>query len=75
MSYRSFEELEVWNRACELAVRVYNMMKESRDSFKDQMTRAALSIASNIREAEQIQTSPVKTKGLTFSYNQIYSYY
>lgn len=51
MAYRSFEELEIWKRACELAVRVYNMMKESRDyAFKDQMTRAALSIASNIAE-------------------------
>jgi four helix bundle protein len=49
--YRSFEELEIWKRACALAVRVYNLLKGSRDyTFKDQMARAALSIASNIAE-------------------------
>ena len=54
MAYRSFEELEIWKRACELAVRVYDMVKESRDyAFKDQMTRAALSIASNIAEGAE----------------------
>ena len=54
MSYRSFEELEVWKRACALAVRIYNMLKGCRDyAFKDQMTRAALSIASNIAEGAE----------------------
>jgi len=54
MSYRSFEELEIWKRACALAVRIYNMLKGCRDyAFKDQMTRAALSIASNIAEGAE----------------------
>ena len=58
MSYRSFEELEIWKRACALAVRIYNMMKGCRDyAFKDQMMRAALSIASNIAEgAERLES-------------------
>ena len=52
MAYRSFEELEVWKLGCRLAVRVYVVLKECRDfGLKDQMTRAAVSIASNIAEA------------------------
>ena len=54
MAYRSFEEVEIWKRACALAVRIYNMLKGCRDyAFKDQMTRAALSIASNIAEGAE----------------------
>ncbi len=54
MAYRSFEELEVWKRACRLAVQLYGMLSECRDyGFKDQMTRAAISIASNIAEGAE----------------------
>jgi S23 ribosomal protein. len=49
MAYKSFEELEVWKRGCHLAVRVYEVLKECRDfALKDQMTRVAVSISSNI---------------------------
>ena len=45
------EKLDVWKRACRLSVEVYAHFKESRDfSFKDQITRSSLSIASNIAE-------------------------
>ena len=51
MAYRSFEDLEVWKRACRLAVQVYELLKICRDfGMKDQMTRSAVSIASNIAE-------------------------
>ena len=54
MAYRSFEELEVWKRACQLAVQVYEVMRESRDfSLRDQMQRAAVSIPSNIAEGSE----------------------
>jgi four helix bundle protein len=54
MSYRSFEELEVWKFGCRLAVRVYEVLKECRDfGLKDQMTRAAVSISSNIAEGAE----------------------
>ncbi len=54
MAYQSFEELEVWKRGCALAVRIYYLMKECRDYvFRDQMMRAALSIASNIAEGSE----------------------
>ncbi len=51
----SFEDLEVWKRSCRLAVLLYKSLKESREySFKDQMFRAAVSIASNIAEGREI---------------------
>ncbi len=54
MAYRSFEELDVWQRACKLAVRAYEILKGCRDyGLKDQMTRAAISIASNIAEGAE----------------------
>ena len=54
MTYRSFEELDVWKRASRLAVEVYEILKDCRDyGLKDQMTRAAVSIASNIAEGAE----------------------
>jgi len=54
MSYSSFENLEVWKRACRLSVRIYEILKDCRDfSLKDQMCRAAVSIASNIAEGAE----------------------
>ena len=52
--YRSFEELEVWKRSCKLAVMVYEVLREVRDcGLRDQMPRAAVSIASNIAEGSE----------------------
>ncbi len=54
MAYRSFEELEVWKRACKLAVQVYEALRTSKDfALRDQMRRAAVSIASNIAEGAE----------------------
>jgi len=52
--YRSFEELEVWKRACQLAVELYELLRDSREyALRDQMQRAAVSIASNIAEGAE----------------------
>ena len=52
--YYSFEDLEVWKRATRLAVRIYEVLKHCRDfGLKDQMTRSAISIASNIAEGAE----------------------
>lgn len=57
MAYSSFEDLEVWQRSCDLSVRVYDELKSCKDySLKDQMTRAAVSIASNIAEGAERDT-------------------
>lgn len=54
MAYSSFENLEVWKRARRLSVRVYEILKDCRDySLKDQMCRAAVSVASNIAEGAE----------------------
>jgi len=46
-----FEDLEVWKRSTRLAVDVYKVFSDCRDfGFKDQITRSALSIPSNIAE-------------------------
>ena len=49
--YHSFENLEVWKRAIDLSVAIYDAFKECRDyGFKDQICRASVSIPSNISE-------------------------
>ncbi len=54
MAYVSFEDLEVWKRACRLAVDICALMKASKEYIlKDQMSRAAISIASNIAEGAE----------------------
>lgn len=59
MAYRSFEDLEVWKRSSNLAIRIYAELKACRDfGLKDQMTRAAVSIASNIAEGAERDTKP-----------------
>jgi four helix bundle protein len=58
MAYHSFESLEVWKRASRLAVEVYQILQDSRDfGLKSQMTRAAVSIASNIAEGYERGTN------------------
>ncbi len=45
------ERLDVWKRSCRLSVNVYKTFSDSKDfGFKDQITRSALSVASNIAE-------------------------
>ena len=52
--FMSFEDLEVWKRSCQLSVFVYEALRDSRDfSLRNQMQRAAVSIASNIAEGSE----------------------
>ncbi len=47
-----FEEMEVWRRSTSLCIQMYRHFRECRDfGFKDQITRSALSVPSNIAEA------------------------
>ncbi len=46
-----FEDLEVWKRSMSLSVETYKELSDLKDyGFKDQITRSALSIPSNIAE-------------------------
>ena len=45
------ETLDVWKRSCRLSVNIYKALADSREfGFKDQITRSALSVPSNIAE-------------------------
>lgn len=47
----SFESLDVWRRSSRLSVQLYKNLSACRDyGFRDQITRAALSVPSNIAE-------------------------
>jgi four helix bundle protein len=62
MAYSSFEDLDVWQRSCRLSIRIYALLKETRDyGLRDQMTRASVSIASNIAEGAE-RDSPADFK-------------
>lgn len=54
MSIKSFEELEVWQLAVELAVKVYKLTtlfpREERYGIIDQLRRAVTSISANTAE-------------------------
>lgn len=54
MAFRSFEDLQVWQRSKTLAVKAYQTLEGCKDfGLKDQMQRAAISIPSNIVEGHE----------------------
>ena len=54
MAYQSFEDLEVWQRACRLAAEIFKGFRSCREfTLKDQIQRAALSVPSNIAEGSE----------------------
>jgi four helix bundle protein len=47
----ALESLDVWKRSCRLSVELYKCLGDCRDyGFRDQVTRSALSVPSNIAE-------------------------
>ena len=57
------ERLDVWKRSSRLAVNVYKHFKSCKDySFKDQITRSSLSIASNIAEGMEKESDKEKVR-------------
>lgn len=51
MAIQRFEDIVGWQKAQDLAVEIYGIFGVSKDfGFKDQMTRAAVSISNNIAE-------------------------
>jgi four helix bundle protein len=64
----SFEDLDVWKRAVALSADLYKGLQDLRDyGFKDQLTRAGLSIASNIAEGMERDSKGDRARYLTIS--------
>lgn len=56
---KSFEDLEVWLRSRLLAVQSCRAFRDCRDfGFRDQVTRSAVSVPSNIAEGAERKTKP-----------------
>ncbi|MFM8717097.1 MAG: four helix bundle protein [Spartobacteria bacterium] len=54
MAYKSFEDLEVWQRSCRLAVQIFGEFRTCDFiNLKNQIERSALSIPSNIAEGAE----------------------
>jgi len=63
-----FVNMEVWKRSRLLAIALYREMADSRDyGFKDQITRSALSVPSNIAEGLERGTNPDKCRFIEYA--------
>ncbi len=63
-----FEELDVWKRSARLSAEIYKALIELKDyGFHDQITRASLSIPSNIAEGYERSTEKEFANFLNFA--------
>ena len=63
-----FERLEVWKRARDLSAKLYMHFTDCKDyGFRDQITRAGLSIPSNIAEGMERDTAADKSRFLSIA--------
>lgn len=63
-----FEDLKVWKRAVALSADVYRKLAKCSDyGFRDQITRSALSIPSNIAEGIERSSAPDRAKFLDYA--------
>ena len=63
-----FEELDVWKRAARLSAGLFRALDGSREfGFKDQITRSALSVASNIAEGYERDSGRDRIKFLHYA--------
>ncbi|GHA22945.1 four helix bundle protein [Oceanisphaera arctica] len=63
-----FEDLEVWKRSARLCADIYKGMASLKDyGFKDQITRSALSIASNIAEGYERDSDKDRARFISYA--------
>jgi four helix bundle protein len=66
------KNLDIWKRSCRVSVEVYKYFATLKDySFKDQITRSSLSIASNIAEGMEKDSNKDKSRFLNISQGSI----
>lgn len=59
MGIKKFEDIIAWQKAQDFAVNIYNYFGALRDfSFRDQITRASVSISNNVAEGFDRGTNP-----------------
>jgi four helix bundle protein len=57
VDHESFEKLEVWRRSIDVAVKIHELLRDSRDfGYRSQITDSADSISSNIAEGAERNT-------------------
>ena len=67
-SIMKFEDLEVWKRSSRLCAERYKHLKDMKDfGFRDQITRSALSIPSNIAEGVERDSTKELARFLQYS--------
>lgn len=63
-----FEDLEVWKRSARLSAEIYRDLDDLKDyGFRDQVTRAGLSIPGNIAEGFERDTKKEMSRYLTIA--------
>ncbi|MFT5716067.1 MAG: four helix bundle protein [Oleiphilaceae bacterium] len=67
-----YENLDIWKRSKFLAIDVYRSTNHIRDyGFRDQITRSALSVPSNIAEGMERMSNPDKARFLVIAKGSI----
>jgi len=63
-----FKDLDVWKRAARLSTTIYQNLAGCRDfAYKDQVTRSALSVASNIAEGYERDSNRDRIRFLNYA--------
>ncbi|WP_456439525.1 four helix bundle protein [Psychroserpens sp.] len=68
MAIQKFEELLVWQKSQDFCVLIYKQFSDNKDfAFRDQITRASVSISNNIAEGFDRNTNPDFKRFLYFA--------
>lgn len=68
MRQLGFEQLEVWKKSSRLTVDIIRQLEHCKNyGFKDQLSRSALSIPSNISEGEERETPAESARFLYYA--------
>lgn len=72
MAVQKFEDLIVWQKSQDLAIDIYAVFRTCKDfAFKDQITRATVSISNNIAEGFERSSNADFSRFLYFSLGSV----